>query len=97
IHLEVCLTSNVQTNVVDTITDHPADRIYRAGVSMSVNTDARTISPVTLSGEYGVLADQFGWTKAHFRKCNLEAIDHAFALDELKEILRKKIIDAYGE
>jgi adenosine deaminase len=29
IHLEVCPTSNVQTNVVDTIHHHPADKIYQ--------------------------------------------------------------------
>jgi adenosine deaminase len=97
IHLEVCPTSNVQTNVVDTISDHPADRIYNAGVSMSVNTDARTISPVTLTSEYAVLETTFGWTKTHVRNCNLEAIRHAFALDELKAVLTKKILEAYGE
>ena len=97
IHLEVCPTSNVQTNTVDTIRDHPADRIFRAGVSMSVNTDARTITPVTLSDEYAVLDSTFGWNKSHFRTCNLEAIKHAFASDELKEILRSKILEAYAE
>lgn len=95
IHLEVCPTSNVQTNVVDTIKDHPADKIYNAGVSMSVNTDARTISPVTLSSEYEVLEKNFGWTRDHFLKCNLEAIGHSFASDELKGILIDKIQAAY--
>ena len=96
IHLEVCPTSNVQTNVVETIKDHPADRIYRSGVSMSVNTDARTISNTTLTNEYELLQEEFDWGKAHFLKCNLEAIEHAFASDEVKATLREKIIGAYG-
>ena len=95
IHLEVCPTSNVQTNVVDTIHDHPADKIYSHGVSMSINTDAKTISPVTLSSEYALLEKTFNWTKDHFLKCNLEAIDHSFCEDSLKEKLRQRIRDAF--
>jgi len=96
IHLEVCPTSNVQTDVVATIKDHPADRIYRSGISMSVNTDARAISDTTLTREYQLLQEEFDWGKAHFLKCNLEAIEHAFASDEVKAALRAAIIKAYG-
>ena len=39
-------------NVVDRIEEHPANSIYNAGVSMSINTDARTISDTTLEKEY---------------------------------------------
>ena len=95
IHLEVCPTSNVQTNVVDTIHDHPADKIYRHGVSMSINCDAKTISPVTLTSEYALLEKTFNWTKEHFLKCNLEAIEHSFCEESLKEKLREKIKAAY--
>jgi len=96
IHLEVCPTSNVQTNIVDTIQDHPADKIYSHGVSMSINTDARTVSPITLSSEYELLEKTFKWGKAHFLKCNLEAIEHSFCEDSLKEILRQKIWKVYN-
>ena len=95
IHLEVCPTSNVQTNVVGTMADHPADKIYRSGVSMSVNTDARTISDTTLEKEYKILKDQFGWEKAHFLKCNLEALEHSFLEPEMKIGLREKLLNAY--
>ena len=97
IHLEVCPTSNIQVNVFDTIENHPADKIYTAGVSMSINTDARTISPVTLSSEYAVLSTIFNWQQAHFLRCNLEAIRHAFCDDALKERLKEKIIAAYND
>lgn len=96
IHLEVCPTSNVQTNVVDTIQDHPVDRIYHNGISMSINCDCRTISNVTLSSEFDLLHQIFGWDKEHFLRCSLEAIAHAFCEDELKNVLRKKINEAYS-
>jgi adenosine deaminase len=96
IHLEVCPTSNVQTNVVNKIQDHPADKIYRTGISMSINTDCRTISDTTLNKEYDLLTKTFNWQKAQFLKCNLEAISHAFCSAEMKEVLKQKIAIAYS-
>lgn len=96
IHLEVCPTSNVQTNVVDTIRDHPADKIYNHGVSMSINTDCRTISDVTLSSEYARMVSVFNWEKKHFLTCSLEAIKHSFCDAGLKEKLRQKVLSIYN-
>ncbi len=96
IHLEVCPTSNIQTNVFDRIENHAADKIYRHGISMSINTDARTITPVTLTSEYALLERTFKWDKDHFLKCNLEAIEHSFISAEIKERLRRKIMAAYA-
>lgn len=92
IHLEVCPSSNIQVNVFDTIQQHSVDRIYRSGVSMSINTDARTITPVTLADEYALLSREFNWNREHFLKCNMEAVDHAFVDEELKEVLRKRLL-----
>jgi adenosine deaminase len=96
IHLEICPTSNVQTNVVDTINHHPADRIYNKGVSMSINTDCRTISDVTLSSEYDLMQLVFNWEKQHFLKCNLEAVKHAFCNEPLKKELKGRLLEAYA-
>ena len=96
IHLEVCPTSNVQTNVVDTIQDHPADKIYKHGVSMSLNTDCRTISDVTLCSEFSLMATVFNWQKEHFLQCTLEGIDHAFCEETLKEKLRQQVLAIYS-
>ena len=95
IHLEICPTSNVQTNVVDQISDHPADKIYQAGVSMGINTDARTIANTTLTKEYQTLSHNFEWQLAHFKKCNLEAIEHAFVDEQTKQTLRDLINEKY--
>ncbi|MBA4851371.1 adenosine deaminase [Emticicia sp. BO119] len=97
IHLEICPTSNVQTNVIDNIAQHPADKIYKSGVSMSINTDARAISNVTLSDEYQTLERLFGWRKDDFLHCNLEALKHAFIPEEKKIQLRKKLLAGYQE
>jgi adenosine deaminase len=92
IHLEVCPTSNLQTNVFDKIENHSANKLYNTGVSMSINTDARTISNVTLTHEYELLHKIFNWDLEHFKKCNLEAINHSFASDEIKNKIRKQLL-----
>ena len=92
IHLEVCPTSNIQTNVYDKIEDHTADKIYKAGVSMSISTDCRTISDTTLTNEYNILERIFNWNKEHFLRCNLEAIEHSFTTPGKKQKLKEKIL-----
>jgi adenosine deaminase len=97
IHLEVCPSSNVQ--IVPEIArweDHPIDRLYRAGVSLNVNTDTRTLNPVTLTGEYEGLRRVFGWGAEDFLKTNLMAVEAAFAEDTVKETLRKRVIEEFG-
>ena len=89
IHLEVCPSSNVQTNVYDTLADHPVDRLRRAGISMGINTDSRTLSNTTLEREYRLLHDQFGWGEKEFRECNLHALKAAFLPEAEKTALLK--------
>ena len=95
IHLEACPTCNVQTNCYDTYADHPIDRLYRAGVSIGVNTDTRTISDVTLTEEYEKLNDVFGWEKEEFLQCNLNALRAAFIPQETREELIARLREGY--
>jgi adenosine deaminase len=92
IHLEVCPSSNVQTDVCDTYADHPIDELYWRGVPLSVSTDVPTISDVTLDREYERLRASFGWGDDELRRCNLAAIDAAFAPDDVKTRLRERVL-----
>ena len=95
IHLEICPTSNVQTNVIGDIGDHPVNRLYSAGVSVGINTDARTISNVTLAKEYEILHRLFGWSTEHFRTCNMNALEAAFLPEKTKRQLADRLLLAY--
>lgn len=96
IHLEVCPTSNIQTNVFEAITDHNVDAIFNAGISMSINTDGRTISDVSLGQEYETLANIFDWDREKLLQTNLEAIRHAFTSSAIKARLRQRIKDRFA-
>jgi adenosine deaminase len=91
IHLEVCPTSNVQTGVSRDFAEHAVDKLYRAGVPLSINTDTRTITNITLTQEYRNLEQQFGWTSADLAACNQAAIDAAFVDEATKLTLRERL------
>ncbi len=97
IHLELCPSSNVQ--IIPSIANwaaHPIDRLYRAGVSLNVNTDTRMLNPTTLTGEYEGLQRTFNWGEKQLLRTNLMGVDAAFAEDAVKEELRKRLVAAYG-
>lgn len=94
-HLEVCPTSNIKTKTFESLEEHPIDKLFKRNVSLSINSDGRTISDVNLNEEYHKLSYLFGWSVQELRQCNLNAIDYAFTSDENKVLLRKKINSAY--
>ncbi|MFC2081562.1 adenosine deaminase [Candidatus Bipolaricaulota bacterium] len=97
IHLEACPSCNVQTDCYATYADHPIDRLYRAGISIGVNTDTRTISDITLSREYEKLHRTFGWEAGDFFRCNTNALEAAFVPDDVRSVLLTRLADGYQQ
>ncbi|HKL17345.1 MAG TPA: hypothetical protein VJ905_00180, partial [Halalkalibaculum sp.] len=87
---------NIQTNVYDTYSDHTIDKLFEKGLSLSINTDGRTTSNVSLSEEYEKLQETFGWGEEQFFKCNLNALEAAFISDDEKAHLKKRIKEGYS-
>lgn len=59
--LEMCPTSNVHTGVVDELADHPIGLLTRLRFRVTVNTDNRLMSDITLSDEFANLCHAFGY------------------------------------
>lgn len=97
IHLELCPTCNVQINICESYKNHPIDKLYKAGVSVNVNTDCRTICNIDLNREYKKLHDTFGWTTGDFYNTNVNAIHAAFINTALKTTLLNKLKAAYNK
>jgi adenosine deaminase len=91
IHLEVCPTSNLQTGISQEFAEHAVDELYRAGVPLSISTDTRTITNITLTEEYRNLQEHFGWTPADLLACNEAAVDAAFVEDSVKRDVRERL------
>jgi adenosine deaminase len=54
--LDLCPTSNVQAGIVPDLAAHPVSRLHRAGVSVTISTDDRTVSHTNLSQELARVA-----------------------------------------
>ena len=84
IHLEICVTSNMVTKVFNDLKDHPVDFLLNKGISLSINTDGRTISDTTLNKEYVLLNKEFNWLKNKFLEVNINAMKASFSSIEVK-------------
>jgi adenosine deaminase len=97
IHLELCPSSNVQIiPSLHSMDHHPIDRLYRAGVSLNVNTDSRMLTPTTMTREYEHLARVFRWGPEEFLRANQMGIAAAFVDEATKRKLSKQLDDAYA-
>lgn len=95
IHLEVCPTSNVMTDVYPDFESHAVDKLYRAGLSVGINSDGHTLINTTLNQEYEKLNRAFGWEKEHFLRCNVNALEAAFIPEPTRDELMARLVEGY--
>jgi adenosine deaminase len=79
IPLEMCPTSNVQTGAATSIAEHPIGILRQLQFRVTVNTDNRLMSQVTLSSEFGRLAEVFGYGWSDVEWLTINAMKSAFA------------------
>lgn len=88
ITLEICPTSNVQTNVVNEYINHPIKYLYNNNVKVTLNTDNRTVSNISLTDEYEKLIKTFNFSLEDIKKMNMYAIESSFLSQIEKELLK---------
>ena len=79
IPLEMCPTSNVQTGAAPSIEAHPIRLLRQLSFRVTVNTDNRLMSGVTLSSEFHRLAEVFGYGWRDMEWLTINAMKSAFA------------------
>jgi adenosine deaminase len=87
ISIESCVTSNIQTKAIDKLENHPIRRFFDAGVLVVPCTDNPTVSGVTLSGEYLLIQEKFGFTVPEVVKL----IDHGFQAAFVESSFRERM------
>jgi adenosine deaminase len=93
ITLDLCPTSNVQAAIVRSLADHPLGRLARAGVPVTLSTDDRTVSDLTLVREYERAHSVIGLSLPELWQLNLHALRVAFLHDD--EGLRDRLIGEF--
>ncbi len=92
IPLEMCPTSNVNTGAAPSIKEHPIGLLRRLSFRVTVNTDNRLMSDVTLSSEFAALCEAFGYGWSDIQWLTINAMKSAFApFDERIELINTVI------
>jgi len=93
IPLEICLTSNWQTRSIRSLKHHPIKYYYDNGIRVTLNTDNRLMSGTTLTDEFKIAKQLFGFGLHDFREITITAMKSAF----LHYAARKKMIRNIAE
>ena len=96
--LEMCPTSNVNTGAAPSIVEHPIGLLRRLRFRVTVNTDNRLMSGVSLSDEFVKLSDAFGYDLDDMEWLTLNAMKSAFwPFEQRLRIINEQIKPGYAK
>lgn len=97
IPLELCPSSNLQTGAATSIAEHPIGLLTRLRFRVTVNTDGRLVSATSMSREFALLAEAFGYDLTEFQWFTVNAMKSAFLpFDERLALINDVIKPRYA-
>ncbi|HYQ96052.1 MAG TPA: adenosine deaminase, partial [Candidatus Eisenbacteria bacterium] len=94
IPLEMCLTSNVQTQATHSFEDHPFHDYLKLGVRVTLNTDNRLVSSTTMTDELDRAVGTFDLSPMDVRQILLNGFKSAFVpYREKGALLRRAVLE----
>ncbi|HEX3793362.1 MAG TPA: adenosine deaminase [Acidimicrobiales bacterium] len=87
IPLGICPTSNVMLGISPSYAEHPLERLRRAGVAVSVNTDDPALLGTRLEWEYARIGEAAGWGEADYISAARTSIEAAFCSESMRSSL----------
>ena len=95
--LEMCPSSNVHTGAAASLEEHPIDLLRRLRFRVTVNTDNRLMSGISLSSEFAALSRAFGIGLDDMEWLTLNAMKSAFwPFDGRLKIINEQIKPGYA-
>jgi adenosine deaminase len=96
--LEMCPTSNLQTGAAASYAEHPIGLLRRLHFRATVNTDNRLMSGTSMSREFELLSEAFGYTLDDIQWFTVNAMKSAFIpFDERLAMINDVIKPGYAE
>lgn len=89
--LEMCPTSNLHTKAIDKVNNYPFFNFYKDELSVTLNTDNRTVSDVDLTNEVNLIKENFNMSEEDYKEIYLNSVDATFAGEDTKVWLRSLI------
>jgi adenosine deaminase len=97
IPLEIAPTSNVQTGAAASIAEHPIGLLTDLKFRVTVNTDNRLMSNVSMTSEMAALVEAFGYDWARLQWFTINAMKSAFLpFDERLDLIENTIKPGYA-
>lgn len=97
IPLEVSPTSNICLKVYPTLADHSLPKLLDAGVYVTINSDDPPMFSTTLTNEYSLCAETFGWDESLIEKLSLNALRASFLSPERKTALEADFAHQFAQ
>ncbi len=95
--LEMCPTSNVHSGAAASVAEHPIDLLRRLRFRVTLNTDNRLMSNVSLSSEFAVLDEAFSIGLGEMEWLTSNTLKSAFApFDERLELINEVVKPGYA-
>lgn len=91
IFLELCPTSNLNTNIFASLSDYPIPELLSSGVRITLNSDNMTVSGTDVREEYKKAAKAFGLTDKELKTLTLNSVSASFAGDSIKAYLLSRL------
>jgi adenosine deaminase len=97
IPIEICLSSNLQTRAVTDMANHPLRLYFDAGMRLAISTDNRLITDTTVSQEYLLAAETFGFSFSELKRLCVQGFKSAFLPYRHKKSLLGEIAKSLDE
>ncbi len=97
IPLEVCVVSNIMTQVCKSFKEHPVRNYFKDGLMVTINSDDPTMFDTSITNEYLVLIQKFGFSLEEIRKINLNSIEASFMSDKEKDLMKENFNKEWEE
>jgi len=91
IPFEVCITSNYQSGVFTTLSDHPAARMLESGLNVTINTDDPSVSGIVLSDEFRIAHNELGLSVDTLKERVLAGAQAAFLPERERQKLESDL------
>ena len=95
ITLDLCPTSNVQAGIVARLEEHPLAALHRAGVSVTISTDDRTVTRTTLTDEMARCAAALALSREELAAIAVNGFRRGFAPPAMLDPLRAEAVAAW--
>lgn len=89
--VEICISSNVRTGACAELPEHPVRKFFDQGLMVTLNTDDPAMFQTSLTKEYELAQQEFGFSNEHLRELARNSFEASFLPVEKKLRFLQKI------